>query len=299
MPRTALDGRIAGAKMEIRLIAGFGTWCTVTEQSDYFLGQSSAEHARLQFQAVELEQSSRQHLQRAGIQRGWRVIDVGCGPQGVLHVLADLVGPTGTIVGLERDPRLAALARAFVAEHGFTNVEVIQGDARATELPRGRFDLVHERLVLVNVPEPEQILAEMVALVRPGGVVAVWEWDAVSWLCDPAHPAWTRIREASQAVRLQDGQDFSIGRRIARLMRGAGLVEVKQEVEVAEWPLGHPRRMQIIQFSENIRERLVARGFFSDAELTELLAALRKHLEDPETFQLSGVSFQAWGHKPA
>jgi precorrin-6B methylase 2 len=121
--------------MKIRLIAGFATWCTVTEQSDYFLGQSSAEHARLQFQAVELEQSSRQHLQRAGIQRGWRVIDVGCGPQGVLHELADLVGPTGTVVGLERDPRLAALAQAFVAKHGFTNVEVIQGTSVSDLLP--------------------------------------------------------------------------------------------------------------------------------------------------------------------
>jgi hypothetical protein len=56
--------------------------------------------------------------------------------------------------------------------------------------------------------------------------------------------------------------------------------------------------MLLIQFSENIRDRLVARGFFSDAELTELLVALRRHLEDPETFQLSPVRFHAWGHKP-
>ncbi len=270
----------------------------MTEQSDYFLGQSSAEHARLQFQAVELEQRSRAHLERAGVQPGWRVIDVGCGPQGVLHVLADQVGPTGTVVGLERDPRLVALARAFVAEQGFSNVEIIAGDARATGLPRGSFDLVHERLVLVNVPEPEQILAEMVALARPGGVIAVWEVDYVSWLCYPAHPVWTRIMEAMQAVSLQDGQDCFIGRRLAGLMRAAGLVEVKQEVSVSEWPVGHPRRMQIIQFMENIREKVVARGFFSDAELTDLLVSLRSHLEDPETFELSLVGFGAWGHKP-
>ncbi len=80
-------------------------------------------------------------------------------------------------------------------------------------------------------------------------------------------------------------------------MRGAGLVEVQQEVGVAEWPVGHPRRMQIIQFSENIRERFVARGFFSDSDLTELLGALRRHLEDTETFQLSGVWFYTSGHR--
>ena len=270
----------------------------MTEQGDYFLGQSSAERARLQFQAVEFEQRSRHHLERAGIQSGWRVIDVGCGPQGVLHVLADQVGPTGTVVGLERDERLVALARKFVAEHGFTNVEIVQGDARATGLPRGSFDLVHERLVLVNVPKPEQILAEMVALTRPGGVVAAWEADYLSWACYPAHPAWTRIMEALQALSLQDDQDCFIGRRLAGLMRAAGLVNVTQEVSVEEWPMGHARRMYLIHWSENVRERLVARGFFSDAELSELLATLREHLEDPCTVQISPVRFRAWGHKP-
>jgi len=190
------------------------------------------------------------------------------------------------------------MARAFVAEQGFTNVEVIQGDARATELPRDSFDLVHERLVLVNVPQPQQILAEMVALARPGGVVAAWEVDDASWLCCPAHPAWARIMEALQALSLQDGQDCFIGRRLVGLMRAAGLVDVKQEVSVAEWPVGHPRRMQPIQFMENIRERAVARGFFSDVELTDLLAALKRHLEDTETVQLSPVRFRVWGHKP-
>jgi len=213
-------------------------------------------------------------------------------------VLADQVGPTGTVVGFERDPGLVALARGFVAKHGFTNVQVIQGDARATGLPRSSFDLVHERLVLVNVPEPEQILSEMVALARPGGVVAAGEADWASWLCYPAHPAWADIMEALQTVSLQDGQDCFIGRRLGRLMRAAGLVEIKQEVGVDEWPVGHQRRMLLIQFMENIRERAVARGFFSNAELADLLVALRRHLEDTETFQLSLVWFHAWGRKP-
>lgn len=271
----------------------------MTEHSNYFLGQSSAEHARLQFQAVEFAQWSRQHLEHAGIQQGWRVIDVGCGPQGILHVLADQVGPSGSVVGLEQDSRLVALARKFVAEQGFTNVEIVQGDARATGMPRGHFDLVHERLVLVNVPKPEQVLAEMVALTRPGGVVAAWEADYLSWVCYPAHPAWTRIMEALQALSLQDDQDCFIGRRLTGLMRAAGLVNVTQEVSVEEWPMGHPRRMNLIHWSENVGERFVARGFFSQAELTELLAALRRHLEDPDTFQLSALRVRAWGHKPA
>jgi hypothetical protein len=152
--------------------------------------------------------------------------------------------------------------------------------------------------VLVNVPDPEQILAEMAALVRPGGVVAAWEADWVSWLCYPTHPVWTRVMDAVQAVSLRAGQDCFIGRRLAALMRGAGLVEVRQEVSVTERPVGHPRRMQLVQWAENIRERLIVGGFFSDAELTDALATLRRHLEDREIFQLSGVAFRAWGRKP-
>lgn len=270
----------------------------MTEPTDYFLGQSQAEHARLQFQATEREQLSRQHLEWAGIQRGWRAIDIGCGPQGILHVLADLVGPTGSVVGLERDAGLVALARAFAATRGFPNVEVIPGDARATGLPRGSFDLVHERLVLVNVPNPERILEEMVALARPGGVVAAWEADFVSWLCYPAHPAWTSLFEAMQALARDDQVDLFIGRRLASLMRAMGLVDVQQKVSVDEWSVGHPRRTQIVQFIENIRERLVARGTFSEGTLGSLLAAVLEHLDDPETFVLSTLAVRAWGRRP-
>jgi hypothetical protein len=103
--------------------------------------------------------------------------------------------------------------------------------------------------VLVNVPEPEQILKEMVALTRPGGVVASWEADWVSWLCYPEHPAWARIMEAMQTVSLQDGQNCFIGRRLVGLMRTAGLEEVKQEVAVDEWPALLEVRQVLVRYA--------------------------------------------------
>ena len=73
---------------------------------------------------------------------------------------------------LEREGRLVEMARAEIAQRGLSNVSVVRGDALATGLVRHSFDLVHERLVLVNVPERLQLLAEMVSLAAPGGVVA-------------------------------------------------------------------------------------------------------------------------------
>jgi ubiquinone/menaquinone biosynthesis C-methylase UbiE len=76
-------------------------------------------------------------------------------------------------VGVERSDDAVELARRFAVDHDLANVEVLCRDARATGLPRNTFDLATARLVLVNIPRPEEVVTEMVALVRPGGVVAL------------------------------------------------------------------------------------------------------------------------------
>jgi ubiquinone/menaquinone biosynthesis C-methylase UbiE len=193
----------------------------------YFLGYRLAELTRLQQQAQHLAGASNWLFDQLDLPRGARVIEIGCGPQGCLELLAERVGPQGTVVGLERSADAVALARQFVAEHHQDNVEVLHGDARATGLPCASFDLAMARLVLVNVSEPEQIVAEMVALVRPGGVVALHEVDWVTQLCDPPLPALSRLMQVVETSAQLTGVDLFIGRRLPRLLRDTGLVEVQ------------------------------------------------------------------------
>jgi SAM-dependent methyltransferase len=97
------------------------------------------------------------------------------------------------VVGVERSEEAVQLARELVAERKLSNVEVVCGDGRDTSLPRGSFDLVSARLVLVNVPAPHEILAEAVALARPGGLIA---WHEAAWpvhTLDPPLEAWDRL----------------------------------------------------------------------------------------------------------
>ena len=139
----------------------------------YFLGHSVVEQRRLQQQAGELAEESALLFDQIGIAKGSRVVEIGCGPQGCLELLSSRVGPAGSVVGIELSDHAVQLAREFLVERGISNVEVRQGDAAATGLPRNEFDLANARLVLVNVPGPERIVSEMVALVRSGGVVAL------------------------------------------------------------------------------------------------------------------------------
>ncbi len=237
-------------------------------------------------------------LAQMDIAPGARVIDLGCGPQGILDLLAERVGSSGTVVGLEKSPETVALARSFVRERQLTNVEVLEGDARSTGFPRESFDLVHARLVLVNVPAPEQIVEEMVTLTRPGGIVASHEADYWTHRCDPPHPSWERLFSLYEAYSRHTGVDLFVGRRTHALFRAAGLTDIHVQPLIHVYPFGHPRRGIFLDFINNVRERLIASALVGAHELDELVQALQKHLARPDVLVISHLFFQVWGRRP-
>ena len=159
-----------------------------TSAVDYVFGNDQDELERLLEQADDLKPESSWLLDHIGIEAGWRAADIGCGPIGVLDLLSERVGPAGAVVGIERETRFADMARAEVAKRGLGNVAITQGDALETSFEKGSFDLVHERLVLINMPVPNQqcLVSEMAALARPGGMIAVESWDRAADICYPS-----------------------------------------------------------------------------------------------------------------
>jgi len=70
---------------------------------------------------------------------GDRVLDAGCGPGGSFPYLVDAVGPSGEVVGVEISPEIAVNARRRIEKNGWSNVQVIEADARTVKL-NGKFD---------------------------------------------------------------------------------------------------------------------------------------------------------------
>ncbi len=270
----------------------------MTEPDAYLLGRSRVEEERLRKQVQELAGEAHWLLDQLDIRPGARAIDLGCGPQGVLDLLSARVGPSGTVLGLEASEHFVASARKYVADRRLANVEVVQGDAKATNLPRESFDVVFCRLVFVNVPEPERVAEEMVALVRPGGVVASHEADYLPHFCDPPSPAWDRLFEILQAYSRARGIDLFVGRKTHRMLADAGIVEVRVNPVIHVYPHGHNRRTIFLDFIQNIRDAAVRGGFAEEAELTQLVEEVRRHLDDPRTLVVSHLFFQVWGRKP-
>jgi SAM-dependent methyltransferase len=271
----------------------------VTEPDQYVLGYREAEQERLQHQAQQLAHESSWLFDRIGITPGAHVVEIGCGPHGCLELLSERVGPSGRVVGVERSAEAVALARTMVSARTVGNVEVLERDARSTGLPRGSFDLATSHLVLVNVPQPEQIVAEAAALVRPGGRVAFHEADYVSHVCDPPLEAWTRLVDLLLVYSEMNGIDPLVGRRLPRLLRKAGLVDIRVNPIVHVYPPGHGRRRILLDFAENLSDRIIAQKLVGEPELTGLKQSLEQHLADPDTLVVSHLYFQAWGRKPS
>jgi SAM-dependent methyltransferase len=217
-----------------------------------------------------------------GVGTGARVVDVGCGPEGCLGLLATRVGPSGTVVGVERNPDDVELARAMVRARDLRNVEVRHSDGRATGLPRSAFDVATARLVLVNVPQPEEIVGEAFALVRSGGTVAFHEFDWVASLCDPPCDEWSRAVELLESYSRANGIDLYVGRTLPRLLREAGLIDVQINPLVHVYPPGHGRRSILVDFLENLTDRMIAGGFVTHDELESLEQAIAARVADPE-----------------
>ena len=167
------------------------------------------------------------------------MLELACGPRGVLELLAKHVGPTGTVTGLDINPVHVAQARQHATSLGLGNVSVIEGDARRSALPAGSFDLVYARLILVNVPDPEQVVAEMVRLVKPGGWIACEEADGGAMICQPPHPAYTRLTNTFKTLYRHDGADILIGRRLHELLDAVGVVDIGVEAR-ADVPPARP-----------------------------------------------------------
>ena len=265
----------------------------------YALGSGGGESARLQRQAEELAPDSAVLLDGVGLRSGDSAIDLGCGPRGVIDLLAERVAPGRRVVGLDADPAHVAMASAFVASQGLSDVEVVCGDARHTGLESGSFDLVHARTLLITVPQPAAVLEEMVRLARPGGWVAGLEPDTEAAICYPPHAAFDRLCEIFTVAFSRNGADPHFGRRMAELYRQAGLEDVTVEVRAGVYPAGHSRRTIRADLVRSMRPQIVEMGLADQQELEELDTAARKHFENPDVLVMPGLYFLARGRKPA
>lgn len=265
-----------------------------------FSGRYPIEHRvgeveRLNIQGAALAPETRTMFCRIGVAPGWSCLDLGCGPQGVTRIMSDMVGPTGTVTGLDMDDRFLAIARADAPP----NITYRVGDAYHTGLPDGSFDLVHMRFVAGTSGQPEALITEAIRLTRPGGFVALQEPDLRSLAAYPPHPAFDRLRVALIGAFLGVGADATRAHDFYRIARDLGLADVVYRPFI----LGVHSTDALVDYLpstvESVRGTVIRLGLLDTEQLDFDLAACRTHLAQPDTVFTMFTVVQVWGRVSA
>ena len=266
----------------------------------YALGYSEAEHDRLIRQAACIAPITERLFRAAGIGHGQRILDLGSGMGDVAILVARIVGPSGEVVGIERDAGSIAQAKARVAVAGLRNVTFTQTDVKEIVGDKP-FDAAVGRFILMFLPDPLAVLRSVSRLVRPGGAVAFQEPSWIPALALGARlPLWSRVVSSIQETLLRSGANPEMGLALYGLFPQAGLPAPCMHLEI---PLGSDE-----DFTRLMCDLLASLWPLAEqhnvalkelGELDTLRDRIRAEVASANTVVTSVPLVGAWSRKPA
>src|SRR5215467_1949832 len=270
-------------------------------QASYAMGSTDRERQRLMLQGGILRQPLEAAFRAAGITTGMRVLDIGCGAGDVAMLAADLVGPKGFIVGLDRDAASVAWATRRVAEAGRTNIQfrAVEFDQFTDAAP---FDALIGRFILLYLPDPVATLQHLAPSLRSGATIVFMEPDFT--VPSSVYPPMPDFKDCGQWVTealRRSGARVDMGMRLYHTYRDAGFLDTKTMVSQLSG-CGVTRQM-VDFFAETIRSllpKIVEYGIATPEEVQidslgdRMFAAARE--ADPQWVGTPYIS--AWARKP-
>ncbi len=219
---------------------------TQNKESDYVLGTHDEEVARLGLQHRVWRDVVSACWHRVGITHGWRVIDVGSGPGYATADLAEIVGPAGAVLGIERSVRFLDAARERCARRGLSNVELREADLMEYSLGNLGYDASWCRWVTNFVSSPRRLVENIAGALRPGGIAIFHEYsDYLTFRFMPVRPALEKFELEVFESWIASGGDPNVARQLPELLQNAGfrVLEIIPHVRTAsprdytwQWP---------------------------------------------------------------
>jgi SAM-dependent methyltransferase len=179
---------------------------------DYVLGTHDDEIARLALQHRVWRPRALDAWRRAGFTVGQTLLDIGCGPGHASLDLAEIVGPSGRIVAIDRSRRFLDTLEATRLRRGLNNITTLELDLDAEGLPAVAADGAWARWVFAFVKHPRDLLARVCRALKPGGVLVVHEYfDYATWRVTPRSPEIEEFVKVVMESWRADGGEPDIG----------------------------------------------------------------------------------------
>jgi len=199
--------------------------------AEYVMGRSAAETKRLQQQSELYTPPMRRLLEAAGITSGMKVLDIGTGAGDVALIVADMVGPNGTVVGIDSNPDILDTARTRTSSADWDNVSFMSGDLRNMELDHD-FDAIVGRFVLMYLSDPGSAIKRLVQHLRPNGRVAFLEFDLTTQVrAMPDLSLYNQLVKWIYDTMRQARIEMHMGFKLHQAFRAAGLPAPQMRME--------------------------------------------------------------------
>ena len=190
----------------------------------YVLARTPEEYERLRAQARVWESATGRLLDRLGLAPGASCLDAGCGPGETMRLMAERVGPSGRIAGVDVDAPLGAQALAMLHAAGHRHCTFHQLDlTRGEPIPGAPFDLVYARLLLYHLPSRIAVLRRLWDSVAPGGHLLIQDYDVRSVGVLPALESVDEFLRVVVAAFTAAGSDVHVGASLPQLFAEAGI----------------------------------------------------------------------------
>jgi ubiquinone/menaquinone biosynthesis C-methylase UbiE len=247
----------------------------------YSLALSSEEVQRYRVMAALARANEAAQWEAAGIVAGARVADLGCGPGVVAIELASIVGPSGSVVAVDREPSAIEAAQRLAAEAGLANVRVVQGAASETGLDPGAFDVVNIRHVLAHNTRSDQrrVVQHAFDLLKPGGCLYVVDVDITTGRYDPPDPDLLDLNDAYTRHLVDTGRHPTVGPVLGSLVTEHGFELVDRHAYITIPPVEALRDIRPPSWAA--RDAMLASGHATAADVERWDRALTRFQAHP------------------
>lgn len=250
-------------------------------ERDYILGTHDAEIERLLLQHRVWRPRMLDAWRRAGITKGQSVIDIGSGPGYATLDLAEIVGPGGGVLAVERSERFLRALELTAAARKIANVKALEADITETVIGDGIADAAWCRWVFSWLTKPDRGVANIARALKPGGVAIFHEYlHYATWTLLPHNDAFAAFVKAVIDSVAVTGAEIDSARALPSLLEQAGLeiVSLKPIIDVVapsnfvwQWPAA---------FARAYKDKLIAEGLLAAAEADAAIGALARAERD-------------------
>ncbi len=234
-------------------------------------------------------------LHRAGIRPGLHCLDLGCGAGEVTFEIARLVGPTGSVVGMDMDSVKLEIARKRAVQQGVGNTDFRHVDVFAWD-DDSLYDLIYVRFLLTHLPQCGRVLPKLLRALHPGGALAVEDMNLEGFVAVPPNAAHSRFLDLYREVVHRRGGDPNIGPKLLTMLTAVGIQQLGLAIVYPEHQLGSGKDISLITLI-GISEALLAEKLIEESELQALLSELERYTRDPLSIICGPRVFQLWGRR--